>query len=195
MTARRPFGVCAAVVLAAFLPVMASGAQQPPAAPPAPSPANTVISPEVLGDGRVTFRIFAPAATEVALRGEFADFGQPPVKLTKADNGVWSTTIGAVEPNAYRYRFIVDGAAVADPRNVQVSQDNTGVQSVVFVPGPAADFMASHAVPHGAVREVIYRSSSLGLDRRMHIYTPPGYDLSRDRYPVLLSVAWRRWQR
>ena len=105
--------------------------------------------------------------------------------LTKADNGVWSATIGPIEPNAYRYRFIVNGAAVVDPRNVAVSQDNTGVQSVLFVPGPAADFMASQAVPHGAVREVTYRSSSLGFDRRMHIYTPPGYDLGANRYPVL----------
>ena len=183
MTFRLPLGLPAALVLAAVLPVMVSDAQQP-AAPPAPSPANTVISPEVLGD-RVVFRIFAPSATEVSVRGEFADFGRPPVTLTKGDDGVWSATVGPVEPNAYRYRFIVNGASVVDPRNVQVSQDNTGVQSVVFVSGPAADFMDSHAVPHGAVREVSYRSSSLGFDRRMHIYTPPGYDLSRDRYPVL----------
>jgi enterochelin esterase-like enzyme len=183
MTARRPLGLAAA--FAALLPVLVSGAQQPATPPPAPSPANTVVSPEVLADGRVTFRIYAPSATEVSVRGEFAEFGRPPVPLTRADNGVWSATVGPVEPNAYRYRFTVNGALVVDPRNVQVSQDNTGVQSVVFVPGPAADFMASHAVPHGAVREVTYRSSSLGFDRRMHIYTPPGYDLGRDRYPVL----------
>jgi len=72
MTPRPLVGFAGALVLAALLPATArSAAQQPPAAPP-PSPANTVVSPEVLSDGRVVFRIFAPSATEVAVRGEFA---------------------------------------------------------------------------------------------------------------------------
>jgi enterochelin esterase family protein len=171
----------ALLLAAAVSATTVSAAQQPAPAQP-PSPANTVVSPEVLVDGRVTFRIFAPNAREVAVRGEF---GPQPVALTRADNGVWSATVGPVEPNAYRYRFVLDGATVPDPRNGQVAQDNAGVQSLLFVAGPAAEFMASQRVPHGAVREVTYRSSSLGFDRRMHIYTPAGYDLSSERYPVL----------
>src|SRR5262249_31525873 len=36
----------------------------------------------------------------------------------------------------------------------------------------------------GEVREAWYQSSTLGVQRRMHIYTPPGYDSSKARYPV-----------
>jgi hypothetical protein len=61
----------------------------------------------------------------------------------------------------------------------------TSVRSLVFIPGKGAEFMALRHVPHGAIRQVLYRSSALSLDRRMHIYTPPGYDLAKTSYPVL----------
>ena len=40
-------------------------------------------------------------------------------------------------------------------------------------------------VPHGTVHEVSYRSTALGTDREVVVYTPPGYEASSDRYPVL----------
>jgi enterochelin esterase family protein len=44
--------------------------------------------------------------------------------------------------------------------------------------------MDTKDVPHGAVAEVTYFSKSLNRFRRMHIYTPPGYELSQGKYPV-----------
>ena len=40
-------------------------------------------------------------------------------------------------------------------------------------------------VPHGTVQSVAYKSKSLGTDRKMMVYTPPGYEQSTGRYPVL----------
>lgn len=40
-------------------------------------------------------------------------------------------------------------------------------------------------VPHGAVARIYYRSTALDRTRRMHVYTPPGYEASAERYPVL----------
>jgi enterochelin esterase family protein len=40
-------------------------------------------------------------------------------------------------------------------------------------------------VPHGGVTSVTYYSTALGRFRRMHVYTPPGYELGRNRFPVL----------
>ena len=71
---------------------------------------------------------------------------------------------------------------VVDPRNPAVSESNGNVWSVVHVPG--ADFMDEADVPHGAVASVYYHSSALGRDRRMHVYTPPGYETGSDKYPV-----------
>ena len=49
---------------------------------------------------------------------------------------------------------------------------------------PGAEFMDVKQVPHGAVAAVHYYSSALGRFRRMHIYTPPGYELGKGKYPV-----------
>ena len=51
---------------------------------------------------------------------------------------------------------------------------------------PGADFMEYKAgVPHGAISTVYYDSSATGGERRMHVYTPPGYENGSARLPVL----------
>ena len=62
------------------------------------------------------------------------------------------------------------------------SESNTNVWSMVYVPG--SDVMDTRDVPHGAVAMIPYYSTALKRDRRMHVYTPPGYQAGRDRYPV-----------
>jgi len=49
---------------------------------------------------------------------------------------------------------------------------------------PGSDVFDTKNVPHGAVASVHYNSTALGGIRRMHVYTPPGYESGRDRYPV-----------
>ena len=41
------------------------------------------------------------------------------------------------------------------------------------------------SIPRGAVQSVAYKSKSLGTDRKMMVYTPPGYEESSGRYPLL----------
>ena len=163
-------------------------AAQPPAqgrgaAPQAPA----VTSPEVHSDRRVTFRIFAPEATKVELRSPgdipgVSGRGVAPPQLTRNADGVWEATLGPVPAGAYRYVFVVNGVTVVDSRNPATSQTNTSVYSLAVVPG--SDVFDTKHVPHGAVASVHYHSSALGGIRRMHVYTPPGYETSRDRYPV-----------
>ena len=154
--------------------------EKPPQAPP---PAPSVKSPEVLPDGRVVFRILAPKAENISLQAsDIPGLGRPGPQFAKGENGVWEATIGPVEPGAYRYVFMVDGVAVVDPRNPEVSESNTNVWSLVYVPG--AEFMDTLRVPHGAVAAVYYYSTALGRYRRMHVYTPPGYESGNAKYPV-----------
>ena len=141
-----------------------------------------VISPEVSTDRRITFRIFAPQAQQVRMNAsDIPNIGQT-ATLTKGDTGVWSTTVGPVEPGSYRYTFNVDGVATIDPRSPATSESNANVWSVVHIPG--ADFMDTKNVPHGSVAAVSYYSTSLGTWRRLHVYTPPGYETSNDKYPI-----------
>ena len=147
------------------------GAQAPP-----------VVSPEVSVDRKITFRLSAPQGQSVRLSaGDIPGLGQAAV-LVKGENGIWSTTVGPVEPGAYRYNFNVDGVATIDPRSPSISESNTNVWSLVYVPG--ADFMDTKNVPHGAVASVDYFSTAINAWRRLHVYTPPGYETSNDKYPV-----------
>jgi enterochelin esterase-like enzyme len=79
----------------------------------------------------------------------------------------------------------VDGVRTLDPKNALIKQGIASVDNMFLVPGPEAAFEATSAVPHGDIRQVWYPSSTLGGQRRMHVYTPPGYDGGSNRYPVL----------
>ncbi len=182
------------VLLTVVLQQGALGAQtpapapaQPPAAPGgrgAQGPQAPVFtSPEILPDRRIAFRLHAPDATTVTLRGgDIPAAARTDLKFNKAENGVWEATTGAVEPGAYRYTFVVNGVGVIDPRNTAISESNTTTWSVATVPG--SDVMDTKNVPHGAVADVFYQSSALGRTRRMHVYTPPGYEDGKGKYPV-----------
>jgi hypothetical protein len=185
------------IALAAMLPwrllardqAPQSTAQNPPSAPAvaarggrgAGPQAPQIVSPEVLPDRRVVFRLHAPEASEVSLRG--VGRGGPP--MVKNAAGVWKTAVGPVAPGAYRYSFNVHGATVVDPNNQAVSESTTGVGSLLVVPG--TEWMDTKNVPHGAVAQVRYQSTVLGRERRMHVYTPAGYGVSTERYPVLYA--------
>jgi enterochelin esterase-like enzyme len=148
-----------------------------------PTPNDTLISPEVLSDHRVTFRIYAPKASEVTLRGDWMQT-QDPLKLAKDEKGVWSATVGPLVPDFYSYSFDVDGVRTLDPKNPTIKQGITSLDSIFFLPGQEATFEDNQAVPHGEIRKVWYQSSTLGLQRRMHIYMPPGYESGKARFPV-----------
>ena len=144
--------------------------------------APAVVSPEVMADRRIAFRIYAPQADAVRLAaGDIPGVGQT-TQLTKGENGVWETTIGPIDPGAYRYNLNVDGVSTIDPRNPATSESNTNVWSLVVVPG--SDFMDTKRVPHGSVGAITYYSSALGVFRRMKVYTPPGYETGSAKYPV-----------
>src|SRR5690348_8828748 len=95
-------------------------AQQPP---------RRIVSPEVLPDHRITFRFSAPNAREVALR--FSEGGAQAHPMTKGDDGVWTVTIGPVEPEIYTYSFLIDGAKTIDLANPTAKIGATVDASVV----------------------------------------------------------------
>jgi len=96
---------------------------------------------------------------------------------------VWEVTFGPLDAGTYRYNFVVDGAIVTDPRNIEAERMQVMTRSILHLPGAA--FMDTKNVPHGAVAVVAYFSKVLNKDRRFHIYTPPGYEANQQKYPVL----------
>ena len=143
---------------------------------------RAVISPVIHPDRRVTFRLNAPAATDVRLTGHVIGpkmhwlSPERSLPLTKGTDGVWSITIGPLEPEIYQYNFLVNGAGVSDPGNRI---------NLVQVPGDKPAYYDPQDVPHGDVRMVVYHSKATNSVRYLRVYTPPGYDDSKQRYPVL----------
>jgi enterochelin esterase family protein len=161
---------------------IAATAETPPTNTPSPRASSAVVSPEVRPDRTVTFRLLAAKAQEVTVVGPWPGGAVP---LKKDDNGVWSATVGPLEPDIYDYRMTVDGLAIADPANPWVQPMRVTRTSVVEVPGDPPRLWEFQSVPHGTVHEHVYFSKSLGVKRRLHVYTPPGYEKTSRKYPVL----------
>lgn len=167
------FAAVFAVVAILMTPTIASAQGRGPQGP-------RVVSPEV-ADGKISFRILAPKAESVKLGGsDIPGMGQGK-EMVKNAEGVWETTV-EVRPGYYRYQFNVDGVNVIDPRNPATSESVGNSWSLVGMPGSA--WMDTQPVPHGAVSTVTYYSASLKRFRRMHVYTPPGYEDGSGKFPV-----------
>ncbi len=174
MKRRGPLGVLA-LGLALALGGRPSGAEQPP-----------LVSPEVGPDRSVTFRLRAPQAHAVTLRGEW-DWSQPKA-LVRDANGVWSATIGALAPNIYSYTLDVDGVPTLDPQNPRVhSSPIWGKHNLLEVAGGDRPLPWDERpdVAHGTLATEWYRPHALGGTRRVVVYTPPGYAGGHGRYPIL----------
>lgn len=153
-----------------------------------------IISPEI-GVDHVTFRFFAPQADTVKISGGFTptvkvetNWGEMEIPsnldLTKDDKGLWSITLPLPEPELYTYSFIVDGVSLNDPNNVFMQRDGTRYLSVLLIPGNTTENYFE-ATKRGDLHQVWYNSPTLGMERRLFVYTPAGYNESTDKYPVL----------
>ena len=155
-----------------------------------------VSSPQVNDDKTVTFRLSAPQADTVQVTGDFLPSvkvdtpmgkvdGPGKALLTKNEEGVWSFTTSVLAPELYNYAFIIDGFKTTDPANPFLIRDVASVTNIFIVPGEQADLYRVQDVPHGTVASRWYDAKTLGFDRKISIYTPPGYESATAEYPVL----------
>ena len=161
-----------------------------------------ITSPEIASDRRVTFRLRAPEAKAVTVSG---DFGSD-AAMRKGEDGLWSVTVGPLDPEMYVYYFTVDGVRLTDPSNpqVKIGYVTSTTTSLLTVPGEKPAFYDVQDVPHGEIRTLLYKSKSNGVTRELTVYLPPGYDQSNGRrYPVLYLLhgfandhhSWHRYGR
>ena len=142
--------------------------------------APPVQSPEIAKNGAVTFKVKAAKADTVRLIID----SRLDTLMKHTGNETWTITLRDLEPDLYMYYYVIDAMKVLDPENAQVLRDVRTVMNT-FVLDPNGDSpVAVHDVPHGTVEAVWYDSPTLNAKRRMMVYLPPGYDQSRQRYPV-----------
>ncbi|HRI14981.1 MAG TPA: alpha/beta hydrolase-fold protein [Verrucomicrobiota bacterium] len=151
-----------------------------------PSRPPQLQSPVVHSDRTVTFSVRAPNAQNVELSGQFQKGNQP---MTRDTNGVWSITVGPIEPNLYPYNFVIDGVGVADSANQDLFPNERFKSSLVEIPGDKPSLHSIQDVPHGELTYAFYNSKTLARTRPLIVYTPPGYRQGNTRYPVLYLVS------
>ncbi|MBL7818581.1 MAG: hypothetical protein JNL70_26515 [Saprospiraceae bacterium] len=159
-------------ILLLVSPFIAEGQRRP----------NNVISPEVLSDNSVIFRLKAPEGHTVQVSGTWATG-----KMTTMErkDTVYEVKLGPLASDMYEYDILLDGVPVLDPSSSMVTRDGAWIQNRLMIPGAMADIIDVKPVPHGDLKSVWYASPTIGAERRMFIYTPPGYDKDRKKYPVL----------
>ena len=147
-----------------------------------PTPNDTLQSVRRQADGSVVFSIYAPKARTVSVAGDVVPWGaQPEVK--ENPNGVWNITVKDVKPGTYRYHFVVDGLNVYDPKGPLASET-----SAIAEIGDGTEFDAMKDVPHGAMAQRYYHSKVLNTTRRLHVWTPAGYETSKEKLPVFYLI-------
>jgi len=149
-----------------------------------------VISPEVLDDHTVIFRLRAPDVSKVLLTGTMfvGDEAGKQVPFTKDEKGLWTLKIGPLVPDIYLYYFIIDGVKVVDPNNSFAGFAAMPPFSMLFVHGDGPAFYDAKDVPHGAITTHFYYSPVTKGVRDILVYTPPGYD-KKKKYPVLYLLG------
>jgi enterochelin esterase family protein len=168
----------------ALTPVLAQTPTPASTATLAPSPVATPITPlrdrltQVLPDRRVTFRLLAPKANSVAIiigiKSALNETqGSTTVEMTKDTNGLWSATLGPLEPNLYQYQFNLDGRKITDPGNDMPRPRRQVDTSLLLIPGTPPDFLDVQNGAHGTMRDETYYSTTLGKNRQLLVYTPP----------------------
>ena len=147
-----------------------------------------ITSPEINDDNSVTFRLMAPNAQEVKISGDWMPAeGWVPgsVAMEKDDKGIWIHTTEVLEPELYGYSFQIDGFRSIDPNNAFLTRDISTVTNIFIIGGGQADLYKVNDVPHGSLTHRWYDSPGIGMDRRITVYTPPGYEDSQEKYPAL----------
>ncbi|MFD1165899.1 esterase [Sphingobacterium daejeonense] len=147
-----------------------------------------VLSPEVEPNNATTFRLIAPDASKVALTGNWmqqTSASAPQVNMVKDNNGVWSVKQDSLGSDLYLYNFIIDGVRINDPLNVYQIRDVSNVFNYFITNGENAEYYKTKSVPHGSMIKQWYPSAINQAERRLTVYTPPGYEETKEKYPVL----------
>lgn len=146
-----------------------------------------VQSPVVNADGTVTFNFYSPSAQRVSVSGDFDEIRNQRLEMTKQENGVWTVTTKALNPELYSYSLSVDGQRFVDPANSYVNRDISTLSNIFIVTKSDDDkghLYSVNDVPHGTLSRVWYDSPTLGQQRRMTVYLPAAYD-GKKVFPVM----------
>ena len=165
------------ILVIAFLVIgWNAGAQQRPAPPP-----------RVNADHSLTLFVDVDARS-VVLADEVFSTAPPGLAFTKGPNGIWSLTTPPYEPGAHAMGVVIDGV----PTGIEFGPTWADRLPQGYYPFDLVEVRGEEPlpydlrdVPHGAIHAHTIRSEQMKRQVGLYVYTPPGYEASNKRYPVL----------
>lgn len=145
--------------------------------------------PQVNSQGYARFKVVAPQAQSVSVSLGLG--GRGGTILSKSEDGTWmGTTEGPMDEGFHYYHLTIDGGVFNDPGTLNF-YGSCRWESGIEIPAGDKDFYALKDIPHGLVNQILFPSPSTGAPRKAYVYTPPGYEKGKDRFPVLyLQHGW-----
>lgn len=131
-------------------------------------------------NGDAVFSMYAPQAEKVSV----IIMPQTEYTLEKQADGLWQTVLHNPPKGFLTLQFVVDGTNVLN-ETAPVGFGSLHPINFLDVPGDGTGFFEIEQVPHGSVRHELYYSETTKRYETCVIYTPPGYDNSSEKYPVL----------
>ena len=140
---------------------------------------------EVLENGDVVFRFYAPKAETVTVGlGKYNR--RVEIELKKREDGVFEGTFPQ-DPSFYGFQevqFYIDGNEALNP-HMGVVAGLHRLFNYMELPDPGVPFvLLRDDVPHGSINREVYYSKAVGAWQRCLVYTPPGYQ-EGGSYPVV----------
>jgi enterochelin esterase-like enzyme len=140
--------------------------------------------PERDAEGAVEFRLRAAKADRVELR---AQWQKEPIRMERATTDAdWAVRVLNVPAGVWEYSFSVDGMNVIDPANPALKPQRVPSKNILHLPSEPPALWDWQPVPHGTIHWHEYDSVAVGVRRELVVYTPPGYEQSEARYPLLI---------
>jgi enterochelin esterase-like enzyme len=139
-----------------------------------------------------------PTASSVAVAGDLNAWNpstSPMTRLSTTD--LWYLPV-AFEPDArIDYKLVVNGTSwILDAGNPRTCAGGFGPNSELAMPAYVypVEIQFYSWIPHGAVVDTTYTSTTLGNSRPIRIYTPPAYNpAAADSFPVALFHDGLEW--
>ncbi len=98
--------------------------------------------------------------------------------------GCGGLTTAGLPSDMFLYTFNVDSVQMLDPANAFVVRDVGNLFSVLITNKGKGDYYSVKDLPHGSLARTWYPSARFNTSRWLTVYTPPGYEESKTRYPV-----------
>ena len=152
---------------------------------------NSVDSFPFIEESTIVYYLFRGNQNKVNIAGDANGWngeGHPMNLLSTTD--LWYREAVYESDARLDYKYVLNGATwVLDPLNPNQVSGGFGPNSELAMPDylQPSEIIYNPSIPHGTMNDTLLKSSYLNNQRRVYVYTPPGYEENNGvKYPMIL---------